>query len=126
MSERAIRTALLLLAAYLVGLGLLALLAPGTFYERIGPYGTRNDHYIRDLATFHLAIGAGALVAVFRAAWRRPVLVVAVVQFAVHTANHIVDIGEAEPGWLGPFAAVSLGLGTVALAAVLLRSGRPS
>ena len=47
-------------------LGLLLWLAPGFFFDEIGPYGVRNDHYMGDLATWYLALGAVALVAVSR------------------------------------------------------------
>src|SRR5215208_4591440 len=40
-------------------LGLLLWLTPGFFYDEIGPYPPRNDHYMADLATFYLALGAG-------------------------------------------------------------------
>ena len=50
---------------------------PGFFFDEIGPYGARNDHYMGDLATWYLALGAVALVAVRRARWRVPVLALA-------------------------------------------------
>jgi hypothetical protein len=43
-------------------------------FHEIGPYGERNDHYMGDLATFYLALGAVSLVAAGRASWRLPVL----------------------------------------------------
>ena len=55
-----------------------------------------------DLATFYLALGAVALVAVRRASWRVPVLALALVQYALHSLNHLIDIGESDPSWLGP------------------------
>ncbi len=47
-------------------LGLLLWLTPGFFFDEIGPYGVRNDHYMGDLATWYLALGAATLVAVRR------------------------------------------------------------
>ena len=49
-------------------LGLLLWLTPGFFFDEIGPYGPRNDHYMGDLATWYLALGAAALIALRRAA----------------------------------------------------------
>jgi hypothetical protein len=100
--HRALPVLLLVFGGVQIALGLALWLAPGTFFEEIGPYGVRNDHYMGDLATFYLALGAGALVAVVRARWRVPVLVVALVQYVLHSVNHLIDIGEADPGWLGP------------------------
>ena len=65
----------LLLIVFAVGqllLGLLLWLTPGFFYDEIGPYPPRNDHYMADLATFYLALGAVALAPVSRERWRVP------------------------------------------------------
>jgi hypothetical protein len=106
---------LLLFAAAQVVLGALLWLTPGFFFDEIGPYGTRNDHYMGDLATWYLALGAVALVAVRHAAWRLPVLVLAFVQYALHSVNHLIDVGEADPDWLGP-----ANLGSLVITCVLL------
>ena len=68
-----------------------------------------------DLATWYLASGAAVVAAVTRPAWRVPVLFLVAVQYALHSVNHLIDVGETDPGWLGPFNLVAL-----ALAAVLL------
>ena len=105
-------------AAQLV-LGLLLWLTPGFFFDEIGPYGVRNDHYMGDLATWYLALGAAALIALRRASWRVPVLALAFVQNALHSLNHLIDIGGADPEWLGPANFASLVLTTVLLAWML-------
>jgi hypothetical protein len=94
-------------AAQLV-LGALLWLTPGFFFDEIGPYGVRNDHYLGDLATWYLALGAAALVAVRRTAWRLPVLALAFIQYALHSVNHLIDVGDAHPEWLGPANLASL------------------
>jgi uncharacterized membrane protein len=91
-----------------VVLGLLLWITPGFFFDEIGPYGVRNDHYMGDLATWYLALGALALVAVRRAAWRLPVLALAFIQYALHSVNHLIDVGDAHPEWLGPANLASL------------------
>jgi hypothetical protein len=100
-------------------LGFLLWVTPGFFYEEIGPYPPRNDHYMADVATFYLALGAVTLVAVSRERWRVPVLAFALIQYALHAANHLIDIGESEPSWLGPANFVSLLLTTGLLAWML-------
>jgi uncharacterized membrane protein len=102
-------------------LGLLLWLAPGFFYEEIGPYGPRNDHYMADIATFYLALGAAALVAVRRPSWRVAVLALALVQYALHSLNHLIDIGESDPSWLGPANFASLLLTALLLGWMLRR-----
>jgi len=114
----------ILLIAFGVGqlvLGVLLWLAPGFFHDEIGPYGARNDHYMADVATFYLALGAVALVAVRRASWRLPVMSFALIQYALHSLNHLIDIGESHPSWLGPANLASLFLTTLLLAWMLRR-----
>jgi hypothetical protein len=102
-------------------LGTLLWLTPGFFFDDIGPYPPRNDHYMADLATFSLALGAVALVSVSRERWRVPVLTLALIQYGLHSLNHLIDIGGADPGWLGPANFVSLLLTTVLLGWMLTR-----
>jgi hypothetical protein len=109
------RALLTVFAAVQVLLGAGLWLTPGFFHDEIGPYGTRNDHYMGDLATWYLALGAAAFVAVRRTSWRVPVLAVAFLQYALHSVNHLIDVGEADPGWLGPANLVSIVLATLLL-----------
>ena len=100
-------------------LGLLLWVTPGFFFEEIGPYGTRNDHYMGDVATWYLALGAAALVSVRQVSWRVPVLVLALIQYGLHSLNHLIDVGESDPSWLGPANLASLVLTTLLLGAML-------
>jgi hypothetical protein len=109
------RALLAAFAAVQVLTGALLWLAPGFFHDEIGPYGVRNDHYMGDLATWYLALGAATFVAVRRAAWRVPVLAVAFLQTALHSLNHLIDVGEADPEWLGPGNLIALALTAVLL-----------
>jgi hypothetical protein len=109
------RALLIVFAAVQVLLGALLWLTPGFFFDEIGPYGARNDHYMADLATWYLALGAAAFVAVRRVGWRVPVLAMAFIQYALHSLNHLIDMGDADPGWLGPANFVSLLLATLLL-----------
>lgn len=113
-----------LLAAYHLALGVFMAVAPGTFFTELGPFGAQNDHYIRDVATYNLAIGAIALVAILRRSWRVPVLALVLIQFALHAVNHLVDIGEAEPESVGVADFVGLALGTALIAALLVAATR--
>ena len=100
-------------------LGVLLWITPGFFFDEIGPYGVRNDHYMADLATWYLALGAVALMSVRRVSWRVPVLALAFIQYALHSVNHLIDVGDAHPEWLGPANLVSLTLTAVLLAWML-------
>ena len=98
--------------------------APHAFFTAIGPFGARNDHYVRDVATFNAALGVGLLVAVRRPSWRVPVLAITTVQFALHSVNHLVDIGRRPPGWVGYFDFFALAVGTLQLAWLLWLAAR--
>jgi hypothetical protein len=113
------RPLLIAFAAVQLVLGLLLWLTPGFFYDEIGPFGPRNDHYMADVATWYLALGAATLVSVQHVSWRVPVLALALVQYVLHAINHLIDIGEADPSWLGPADFVSLTLTAVLLAGML-------
>jgi hypothetical protein len=104
--------------------GALLWLTPGFFHAEIGPFGPRNDHYMGDVASWYLALGVLVLVAVRRVAWRLPVLALALLQNALHALNHLLDVGEAEPAWLGPATLVSLVLLSVLLAGMLNAAAR--
>src|SRR6476620_9220086 len=94
---------LIVFGLYAVGLGLFMLFFPGAFFDTIGTFGTRNDHYIFDNATFEIPQGLLLLAAVRREAWRVPALAFATVHWALHSISHVVDpyhgAGDAI-GWL--------------------------
>jgi len=110
-----VRTGLILLGVYQLALAIFMAVAPGTFHSAIGPFGSTNDHYLRDLATYNAAFGAGSLIAVRLASWRIPVLALTVMQFALHSVNHLVDIDKADPTWVGYFDFFALALTTAML-----------
>lgn len=102
MSEGTLKAVLLVVSAYHVITGGLALLAPGTFFEEIGSYGIENSHYVGDVGAFVLAFGVAAGIAAFRPSWRAPVLWVGALWYAFHAINHAFDTGEASSegrGW---------------------------
>ena len=57
--------------------------------------------------------------------WRTPVLCLAALQSALHSLNHLLDIGAAHPRWLGPADFISLALATAALAWLARESKLP-
>ena len=118
------KTLLVAFAAVQIAIGLLLWLTPGFFFEQIGPYGPRNDHYMGDTATWYLASGAALLVSARHVRWRVPVLFLVTVQYALHSLNHLLDVSEAHPSWLGPANLISLLLATVLLAWMLREAAR--
>jgi hypothetical protein len=123
MHRIALRPLLALLGIYHLLLGAAMVVAPRTFFDDVATYGAFNDHYIRDVATFYVALGAVLLVAVAKTSWQTPLLAFATIQYALHVLNHLWDISDTDPGWLGPANALSLALIGVVLF-WLLRGGR--
>jgi hypothetical protein len=115
----AVTAGVALLGLYSLALAVFMAVAPHAFYSNVGPFGVRNDHYIRDTATFSAAIGVGLLLALRRPAWRVPMLAISTVQFALHSINHLVDIDKAHPSWNGYFDFFSLTVATLLLAWLL-------
>lgn len=103
-------------AVYHVALALFMAVGPHTFYTAVGPFEAFNQHYIRDVATYNAALGVGLAIALRRPAWRVPVLAITTVQFALHSVNHLIDIGKAHPVWTGYFDFFSLAAATLLLA----------
>ena len=108
-----------ILAAYNLALALFMAIAPHSFYTAVGPFGAYNSHYVRDNATFSAAFAFGFVVALQRATWRVPLLALSFAQFALHSANHLLDIGRAHPAWTGYFDFFSLLVATLAIARLL-------
>lgn len=99
-------------------LGLAMAFAPGAFFELIGPYGPRNDHYIHDAASFQIALAVPLLVAVRRPFWRLPALAANAIQWGLHAVSHLLDAGAADPAWIGWFDVFATMGGAVLLIAL--------
>jgi hypothetical protein len=110
-----IRVGLIAFAAYQFAVAALMVFAPHTFFTDVGPFGVQNNHYLRDTATYNAAFGAALTVAYWRVEWRTPVLCCLALQFALHSINHLADIGSAHSSWLGPADFISLSLATAVL-----------
>jgi hypothetical protein len=102
-----------------LGLAIWMAVAPRSFFTSIGSFSSYNAHYIRDAATFEAALGAGLLIAVRVRSWRVPALGITLVQFVLHSVNHLVDIDNAHAAWAGYFDFFSLAGAAVQLALLL-------
>jgi hypothetical protein len=102
------RQALLILGLTQLVIGAWLVIGPDSFIDAIAPFGPADDHFLRDLGTFQAGTGIALLAAAGRPAWRAPILFAAFVASALHTVNHLFDIGETDPGWLGPANFIAL------------------
>jgi hypothetical protein len=119
-----INVGLVAFGAYLVGIAVWGVVAPGRFYEELGRFGARNDHYIHDVAAFQAATGVLLLLAVRRPTWRVPALTLASLEFGLHAISHVIDLNDADPQWVGVLELVGLVFGTAVLGWLLARAVR--
>ncbi|HEY4098184.1 MAG TPA: hypothetical protein VGM33_21855 [Baekduia sp.] len=108
-----LRAGTLAVAGVQLAQGLLLAFASGTFYTAVANFGPQNDHDLRDMSAFYFASAVVLAVAAGRPSWRAPALALTGLQLALHVISHLVDVGGSDPGWVGPFDAVTLALGAV-------------
>ena len=118
MNESRLRTILLVAAAYHLALGAWMFFAPGSFFDSLGNFGLENTHYVKDTATFYIALGMVFYGAARLRTWRTPVLVFSTIEYALHAINHLVDVGKAKTDLLGWFDFFTLAVLTLILAAL--------
>ena len=106
---------------YSVLLGLFMFVAPGTFFDTLGDFGARNDHYIFDNATFEFPLGLMMLTAARWPSWRVPALAFATLHWGLHALSHIIDPHHGAGDSIGWLEAGGL-VGTTAILAIALRA----
>jgi hypothetical protein len=112
----AVRAGVLAVAGIQLVTGLALALTPHAFYDAIADFGPRNEHDLRDMAAFYLASAAVlAIAGLGRPSWRAPALALVGLQYLLHAANHLLDVGGSDPSWVGPLDLVTLALGAVVL-----------
>jgi hypothetical protein len=114
-----VEVALIVFGLYALAIGLFMLFAPGTFFDTLGKFGVRNDHYIFDNATFEIPQGLLLLAAVRRVSWRVPALAFATLHWALHALSHIIDPHHGAGDLIGWLEAGGLVMTTLILAAAL-------
>jgi hypothetical protein len=105
------KAVLVVIAAWHIVTGGMALVAPDTFFNQIGHYGIENSHYVGDVGAFMLAFGVAVAISIWRASWRPPILWLGALWYGFHAINHAFDTGEAKSegrGW-GDTLAIAFG-----------------
>jgi hypothetical protein len=94
-------------ALLLAGNGLYMLVQPESWYHAVtsvphtGPF---NPHFVMDIGIAYLASAGGIAAGVWRAAWRLPAAIPALVFIGAHAVLHLVEWGSGHPaaaheGW---------------------------
>src|SRR6476659_8127340 len=116
---RFVEVTLVVFGLYALGLGLFMVVFPGPFFDTLGTFGVRNDHYIFDNASFEIPQGLLLLAAVRRVSWRVPALAFATLHWALHAISHTIDPHHGAGDWIGWLEAGGLAATTVILALAL-------
>jgi hypothetical protein len=116
-----VKVTLIVFGLYALALGLFMMLAPGTFFDTLGTFGVRNDHYIFDNATFEVPQGLLMLAAVRWVSWRVPALAFATLHWALHSLSHIIDPHHGAGDLIGWLEAGGL-VATTLILAIALRA----
>ena len=119
---RYVEVILIVFGLYSMFLGLFMFVAPGTFFDTVGSFGARNDHYIFDNATFEFPLGLMMLAAVRWPRWRVPALAFGTLHWGLHALSHIIDPHHAAGESIGWLEAAGLVVATVFLAIALRAS----
>ena len=101
--------------------GVLAFVAPGAFYDLAAGYPPENDHFLKDVGSWNVALGAIALYGARRPDWHVPLLGFLALQYVLHTISHVIDVNQSDPDWHGIFGVVTQSFGALVLAALFLR-----
>ena len=116
MNESRLRSVLIVLALYHLVLGAFMFFAPGPFQDSLADFPPRNDHFVKDVATFYIALGIVLYIAMRRRSWRVPILMFATLEYGIHALNHLIDVGDAASDGLGWFNFFSITVLTAFLA----------
>ena len=117
--DRYITVVLAIFGSYSTVIGLFMMVAPREFFESLGAFGIRNDHYIFDAASFELPMGLLLWAAIWLQSWRRPALIYATAHWALHAVSHGIDTDHADGQAVGLAEFGGLVLGTTALIAAV-------
>ncbi|HYB38754.1 MAG TPA: hypothetical protein VEF72_25515 [Mycobacterium sp.] len=117
--SRFVDVILIVFGLYSAALGVFMMVAPGVFFDTLGAFGVRNDHYIFDNASFELPLGLMMLAAVRLSTWRVPALAFATVHSALHALSHILDTHHHDGTGVGLLEFAGLAIASVLLAIAL-------
>lgn len=107
------------IGAFLLALGLWALVSPSTFYEQLATFPPYNEHLFHDIGAFQAGLGAVLLLAL----WQRDALGITLLGVGVgnvlHFVSHVVDrdLGgrPSDPLLIGLLALVTVAAAILAL-----------
>jgi predicted anti-sigma-YlaC factor YlaD len=91
-----VRAVLLIAGVSQLLIGAWAFAAPGSFYDLAATYPPENDHFLKDIGSWNVALGLAAVIAARTPSWRAGMLAVLAIQYGLHAASHAIDLDQAE------------------------------
>ena len=119
-----VRLVLLVVGISQLAVGVWAFVAPGSFYDVVATFPPQNDHFLKDVGSWNVALGLAAVIAARTPSWQRGMLGVLAIQYSLHAVSHAIDVGQATPESKGVSTLVLQVIGAVVLAALFARESR--
>ena len=104
--------------------GVWTFVSPGSFYDVVATYPPENDHFLKDVGSWNLALGLAALIAARTPSWQRGMLGVLAVLYAFHALSHGIDVDQADPESSGVVTLVTQVAAAALFAVLFLRARR--
>lgn len=90
-AARVVRLVAIAVGAFLIILGLWALVSPLSFYEQLATFPPYNRHLFHDVGAFQVGLGSALLLAAFVSDTLLLGLTVGAIGAGLHAISHIVD-----------------------------------
>jgi predicted anti-sigma-YlaC factor YlaD len=103
-----VRAVLLVSAVTQLAVGVWTFVSPGSFYDVLATYPPENDHFLKDVGAWNIALGLAALIAARTPSWQRGMLGVLAVLYTLHAVSHAIDLDQADPESVGVVTLVAL------------------
>jgi hypothetical protein len=71
-------------------------IAPHSFFDHVGPFGSYNSHYLGDAAAFQAGIAVPLIAAARWEALRAGALAITLATVSFHAINHWIDVNAAN------------------------------
>src|SRR3712207_6319977 len=98
--------------------------SPESFYDVIATYPPENDHFLKDIGAWNLALGGAAVYAARTPSWQRGMLAVLAVLYAMHAISHAIDVDQADPQSMAIFTLITQVLAALLFAGLFARERR--
>lgn len=104
--------------------GVWAFVAPDSFYDVVATYPPSNDHFLKDIGSWNVALGLATLHAARTPSWQKGMCGVLAVLYTLHAVSHGIDLDQGEPRSASVATLVSQIVAAVIFAALYLREMR--